>query len=81
MDPTTAIVVATTTIFIWNLPTEMIEMILIAAGDENHRLIAAVCWQWREIIVAYRRRHKMVSLETAAFLRRHELTMTDDEWE
>ena len=63
-----------------NLPVEMIEMILVAAGDENHRVTAAVCRRWRCIILAYRGRKGMVSLRTEAvqrFLKRYGLTLTD----
>ena len=66
-----------------NLPVEMIEMILVAAGDENHRVMAAVCRQWRAIILAYRARNGMVSLGTEAverFLERYNLKLTDTEW-
>ena len=65
------------------LPVEMIEMILVAAGDENHRMMAAVCRQWRAIILAYRARHRMVSLRAEAvqrFLERYKLKLTDTNW-
>ena len=66
-----------------SLPVEMIEMILVAAGDENHRVTAAVCRRWRDIIVAYRARHRIVSLGTEAvqrFLKRYDQTLTDTVW-
>ena len=66
-----------------NLPVEMIEMILVAAGDENHRVMAAVCRQWRVIIRAYRARHELVALGTEAvqlFLERYKLKLTGTEW-
>ena len=43
-----------------NHPVEMLELILVDAGNEkNHRVMAAVCRQWRGIILAYRARHRM----------------------
>ena len=65
------------------LPVEMTDVILVAAGDENHRLMAAVCRQWRAIILAYRARHRMVSLKKEAvqkFLERYKLKLTETDW-
>ena len=70
-------------LYINNLPVEMIEMILVATGDENHRVMAAVCRQCRAIILAYRARHRMVSLGTEAvqrFLERYNMKLTDTIW-
>ena len=39
-----------------HVPTELIEMILLAAGEDWHFVLSMVCRRWRDILAAWRRR-------------------------
>ena len=42
------------------MPTELLEMILLACGEQWHFVLSMVCWRWRDIISAWRKRAKRI---------------------
>lgn len=43
----------------WSLPTELVEMVLVAVGYKHQYVLVSVCRHWRNIIHSYRQRYKL----------------------
>jgi hypothetical protein len=54
-----------------HIPTELLEMILLAAGEDWHFVLSMVCRRWRDIVMAQSRQEMPQAADAACCWRVH----------